>query len=110
MSQINGKSILLHRFLKNPSNNEVVDHINRNKKDNRLCNLRNTNKSINAFNSKLNQNNSSGYTGVYYRKDTRKWVAEIKKNYKKISLGNFNKKEDAINARKKAEEEYYNVN
>jgi hypothetical protein len=82
---------------------KVIDHINRNKKDNRLCNLRICDKSINAFNIGIKSNNTSGVTGVWFRKDTKKWVAEIKKNYKKISLGCYEKKEDAIKARKEAE-------
>ena len=109
-TKIKGKIIPVHRFLINPKENEVVDHINRNKKDNRMSNLRNTNKSINAFNTDIRINNHSGYTGVYYRNDTKKWTAEIKKDYKKIVLGCYEKIEDAIKARKNAEEEYYNVN
>ena len=84
-----------------------MDHINRNKKDNRLANLRITNKSINAYNSKMRTDNTSGYKGVWYRKDTGKWVAEIRKDQKKIILGNFIDKQDAIRERKKAEVVYY---
>lgn len=104
---INGKQILLHRFISNPKEDELVDHINRNKKDNRKCNLRNTDKSINAFNSKMRCTNNSGVTGVWYRKDTNKWCAEIKKNYKKIALGCYETIEEATEARRKAEEVYY---
>lgn len=106
-SHINGKQVLLHRFLLNPQSNELVDHINRNKKDNRIANLRNTNKSINAFNCGVRKNNTSGVTGVWFRKDTNKWTAEIKVNLKKLSLGCFFTKEEAIKARKEAEAKYY---
>lgn len=105
-THINGKQIPLHRFLKHPKNNMVIDHINGDKKDNRLCNLRECTKSENAFNAKLYNINSSGHKGVWFRKDTNKWVAEIKVNYKKKVLGSFKSIEDAIKARKKAEEVY----
>lgn len=102
-----GKSqIPLHRFLVNAPNGKVVDHINRNKIDNRICNLRICGKSLNAMNCKIKSNNTSGYRGVWLRKDTNKWVAEIKVNYKKISLGCYESKADAIRARRNAENEY----
>lgn len=40
------------------------------------------------------------------RKDTQKWVAVIRNNYKKIYLGNYKEKEAAIKARKEAEKIY----
>lgn len=101
--RLNGVEIAVHRFISKPADNELVDHINRNKKDNRRSNLRNTDKSVNAFNSAIRSTNTSGTTGVYFRKDTGMWAAEIKKNYKKICLGCFGTKEEAVAARKKAE-------
>ena len=105
--RISGKMVLVHRVIANACEGDVVDHINRNKKDNRIKNLRKTDKSENAFNSKLRSNNKSGVTGVRFRQDTKRWTAEIKKDYKKISLGCFATKEEAVQARKKAEVEYY---
>lgn len=103
----NGKYIAVHRFLTNAKKGDIVDHINRNKKDNRVANLRITDKSVNALNSKMRKDNTSGCRGVWYRKDTGKWVAEIIKNSKKIGLGHFADKQDAINARRQAEAMYY---
>lgn len=105
-TRINGDPVMVHRFLMNPLPNELVDHINTNKKDNRLCNLRVANKSQNAYNSKRRSTNTSGTVGVYFRKDTQKWVANIRNNYKKIYLGCYKSKEDAISARKEAEKMY----
>lgn len=99
---------LLHRYIMKPPSGYIVDHINRNKRDNRRENLRLANKSLNAFNSKIYKNNKTGVTGVYFRKDTKKWTAEIKVNYRKICLGCYETKEEAINARKKAEQKYIN--
>ena len=61
------------------------------------------NKSQNAYNSKKRSTNTSGTVGVYFRKDTQKWVAVIRNNYKKIYLGTYKEKEAAIKARKEAE-------
>ena len=93
---------LLHRYIMKPPSGYIVDHINRNKRDNRRENLRLANKSLNAFNSKIYKNNKTGVTGVYFRKDTKKWTAEIKVNYRKICLGCYETKEEAINVRTKA--------
>lgn len=106
-SNINGKQTPLHRYIANPSPNEIVDHINRDKKDNRICNLRNTNKSVNAFNCGLRSTNKSGRTGVYLRKDTKRWQAEIKKDGRKILLGCYSTFEEAVKAREEAENTYY---
>lgn len=100
---INTRQVSTHRFILKASKCDLVDHINGNKKDNRLCNLRICNKSQNAYNSKINTNNTSGHTGVYFRKDTQKWVATIKNNNRNISLGCFKDKSDAIKAREEAE-------
>ena len=104
---IDGRQIPIHRFLINVCQNNLVDHINRNKKDNRLLNLRIANKSMNAMNSKTRCDNKSGHKGVYFRKDTGKWVAEIKIQYKKISLGCFKTKNEAIKTREDAEHKYW---
>src|SRR5271166_1238189 len=45
----------------------------------------------------------SGYTGVYWQKSRNKWAANITIKSKTIHLGRFNSLEDAISARKKAE-------
>lgn len=104
---VNGVETAVHRIISKPAATEIVDHINRNKKDNRSINLRNTNKSINAFNSDRRKTNTSGVTGVWWRKDTNRWSAEIKKDGKKISLGCFGSFEEAVEARKKAEVAIY---
>lgn len=50
------KEILLHRFINNPKNNEVVDHINGDTLDNRKINLRNTTHLVNSINKKSKHN------------------------------------------------------
>ncbi len=56
---------------------------------------------------KPQSNNTSGVRGVHWNKRLRKWQASIKFKHKPIYLGVFVNKEDAINARKRAEEVYY---
>lgn len=106
-TRVNGLMVTAHRLISNPKDTELVDHINRNKKDNRRCNLRNTNKSENAFNSRKRVTNTSGRPGVSYRNDTHKWHAEIKYNGKKYSLGDYKTFEDAVKAREDGEIRFY---
>ena len=59
------------------------------------------------MNKSRQSNNTSGIVGVYFCKDRNKWRAVIKKDGKKIHLGYFESKEEAIEARSKAEETYF---
>ena len=83
------------------------DHHNRNKRDNRRCNLIPCTQQENIRNSSIRQNNTSGFIGVYLNKSSNKWMAQITINYKTKSLGRFLNKEDAIKARLKAEKQYF---
>lgn len=84
------------------------DHYNRNKLDNRRCNLISCTMRENNINQSSQINNSSSIIGVYFNKLRSKWVAQINdsKNHRK-SLGSFSQKEDAIIARLQAELKYY---
>lgn len=75
-----------------------IDHINENKSDNRICNLRQANRSQNMFNRGRNKNNTSGFKGVYFCKGTGKWRSQISIYGKSIKIGRFDTKEDASNA------------
>lgn len=77
----------------------VIDHINHIRSDNRFSNLRLVTHVDNARN-RVPPKNTSGVYGVNYRQKARKWVAVIGLKY----LGSFDHVEDAIRARKKAEE------
>ena len=89
-------------FFANKYQPDEVDHINGNKSDNRISNLRAADRFINCRNTKKRSDNSSGISGVSFRKDTQKWVAAVSVNGKKKYLGSFKDKEDAIAARKLA--------
>lgn len=84
-----------------------VDHINHNVFDNRKNNLRVCTNSQNNMNKGLQSNNTSGVTGVTWRKDKHKWEAQIRLNRKNIHLGLFPNFDDAVKARKQAEEKYF---
>lgn len=69
---------------------EIVDHIDRNPSNNRIENLRASNKSLNACNSKLRSDNSSGHRGVAWSKVSKKWQVylHLKNRYKHLGLFN----------------------
>lgn len=77
---------------------DCIDHINGNRADNRIQNLRSVSKSQNSKNMKKPSNNSSGFQGVHWCSERRKWVASVGRK----SLGRFRLFEDAISARKSA--------
>lgn len=87
---------------------EVVDHINQDRIDNRIENLRESDKSRNAVNSDVIIS-STGFRGVY-KKETKsgsRWVARIKKNYKDIFLGSFLSPEEASEAYIEGKAKYF---
>lgn len=55
----------------------------------------------------LSKNNTSGYKGVTYDKQLKKYRASLTLNYKKINLGSYNTAEEAYQARLDGEEKYY---
>ena len=109
----NGKiNLKIHRlvaqaFLTNHDDKLCVDHIDRDKLNNHISNLRYATKSENSSNRTIGSNNTSGTTGVDFHKNNNKWRARIIKNRTQINLGYFESKEEAIEARNKAEEKYF---
>lgn len=101
--------IHLHNFILNrtPDKKATVDHINRNRLDNRKSNLRIVDYKLNGFNKGKQSNNTSGYVGVSWDKAKKKWEAHIKVNRKKKFLGYFDDIENAVTTRKEAEIKYY---
>lgn len=83
-----------------------IDHINGDKTDNRVLNLRQASQMENNRNCALSKNNKSGYNGVYFDGRRNTWRAFITINYKTISLGSYVGKEMAIAMRKNAEINY----
>jgi len=67
--------------------NGFLDHINGDRSDNRLANLRIASKAENGWNAKKSKANTSGFKGVYWHKKLEKWHAGICVKGKHISLG-----------------------
>jgi hypothetical protein len=83
-----GKNYLLHRlvaftFLFNEEGYEQVDHIDRDKTNNNLHNLRFCSSAQNHYNKNICKNNNSGFKGVYWNKHNKKYMARIGVNRKK---------------------------
>jgi hypothetical protein len=81
-----------------------IDHINGDRTDNRIVNLRAVSREENARNRKVPKNSSTGIIGV--TKEGGKWRAHIRIGGKKINLGRFENFDDAVCARKKANAHY----
>lgn len=82
--------------------NGEVDHINGDKADNRLCNLRVVTKSQNQRNAKMRKDNTAGHVGVSLRANG-KWQAYISLDGGRAHIGTFNCRSAAIVARKRAQ-------
>jgi hypothetical protein len=80
-----------------------IDHINHDKLDNRIENLRAVEHAVNQRNMSRHRHNTSGVTGVSFDKRARKWAAYIWRDQKSVRIGSFSDKRDAIAARKSAE-------
>ena len=85
---------------------KVIDHLNHVPWDNRLPNLRMTTQLSNTRNNKRSSRNKSGVTGVMWREKEGKWLASIIVGRKRIYLGRFIDKDEAIRVRKEAEKLY----
>ena len=87
--------------------NGQIDHINRDRSDNRIANLRDVTHKQNQQNRSKSSNNTSGHPGVYWYKRDSKWQVKITHNKKDIHLGYFATLEEALSARKAAEKLYW---
>ena len=104
-------NLKLHRLIMMGNGFEIlnldIDHIDRNKKNNKKDNLRICSHQKNTINTGIKSNNTSGIVGVSWRKDRNKWKAEINVENKYIYLGMFSNFDDAVRTRKEAEEKYF---
>ena len=83
---------------------QEIDHINHNRKDNRIENLREVSSKENSRNQAFRSTNTSGYTGLKQFKE--KWEARISTDSGVKVLGWFNTFEEALAARSEAEQTY----
>lgn len=112
--RINHDVVRLHDYVMSTAVDEkpvncYVDHINQDKMDNRRQNLRFVTPTKSSQNLPLRTNNTSGYTGIsklIYDSGNEAYRAYITINRKRIELGHFKSIDDAINARREAENRY----
>lgn len=106
--RFSGKNYQAHRIVWILNNGDIpegmyIDHIDHNKENNRLQNLRLVTGYTNQKNRSLGKNNRSGVLGVHYRKERNKWQATINYDHNTVFLGNFDDWFEAVCARKSAE-------
>lgn len=85
---------------------DQIDHINGDRTDNRIENLRDVSLAENRKNMKIPSHNSSGIIGVHWHRAASKWTAQIKVDGCTKHLGLFEGINEAIAARKAAEVKY----
>ena len=102
----NIETTMQHLLIDNP-NHMIIDHINRNRLDNRKENLRLVNKTQNAINTKIPNNNTSGIIGVSLDKKTNKWRSYISINGKRKELGKYKDFDQAVKIRLINEKKYF---
>lgn len=83
-----------------------IDHINHIRDDNRICNLRLVDRLEQVRNSSRRKTNTSGVSGVSFQKSTGNWIAYVNHNRKRVHLGSFKTKEEAIEVRYKYQIEF----
>lgn len=85
----------------------VIDHINGNKQDNRIENLREATVSQNNYNCKKRKTNTSGHKNVYWDKTRNKWMVNMRVERRGKHIGYFDNIEDAIKAAIEARIKYH---
>ena len=87
---------------------KYIDHINRDRTDNRIENLRECSLSQNQWNRTKNKNNTSGTKGVSWNKKMNKWLVQFKVNNKNKYFGYFKDLEFAQLVASEAYSKYHN--
>jgi hypothetical protein len=98
-----GKRFLAHRlawaYVHGVWPTHQIDHINGNRSDNRISNLREATPEENGANrTTLDSRNTSGVRGVYWARRDKRWRAQICLSGKRMYLGNYHSKADAAAA------------
>ncbi len=105
-THMNNTTVFIHRYLMNPKQNEIVDHINNNPLDNRISNLRICTSSENSHNRKIKVDK---YAGVYKNKNGN-YGAQITKDEISYRLGTYLTEEEAARAYDTKARELYGTN
>lgn len=76
-----------------------IDHIDHNRTNNSISNLRMVQRDENHRNKTLNKRNSSGKSDVWHDRNRNNWMVRICLRGKRVTVGRFKEKQDAVNAR-----------
>lgn len=105
--KINGKKYYAHilawAYVKGKWPEHEIDHKDHDTFNNRFRNLRHVTNAENKKNLPMRSDNTSGTTGVYYCRNSQRYIAFIYVDRKKKYIGQYKNKEDAVNARKEAQ-------
>lgn len=93
-----GKTIYMHRVLMNAKKGQIIDHKDGNGLNNQRSNLRFATAANNARNMAISKRNKTGFKGISWKKDMKKWQVRISFNYKDICIGSFSDKIEAARA------------
>eukprot|EP01040_Poterioochromonas_malhamensis_P006072 gene6072-6529_t len=104
------KDFRMHRlvavaFIPNPNNKPLVDHIDGNKANNNVDNLRWASFSENVYNTKKHRKSATNVKGIYFEND--KYRVRVGIDGKQLSLGSFNTLDEAIEVRLKKVKEVF---
>lgn len=107
--QVFGQTLKAHRlawlYVYGQWPDDQLDHVNGNRSDNRICNIRQATNAENQWNSGIRKDSTTGVRGV--KRQGEKFIVRIQKNKKRTFLGSFDCLSDAAYARKQAEKELF---
>jgi HNH endonuclease len=109
MVNIGNKAHLMHRLVLEMGPNEIaqVDHIKGDRADNRRSNLRTASPSQNGMNKKARADSQTGIRGVWWDARRQRWCVQICANKKRMAIGRFVSLDEAVDARRRAEDVYH---
>jgi hypothetical protein len=99
--------IYMHRQILNAPKGRIIDHKDGNGLNNTSDNLRFATKSQNGCNKQGRRNTSSKYKGIAWNRRTKRWIATINVDKKRLHLGYFDSETDAAKAYDIAAKKYH---
>lgn len=109
--EINGKKYRAHRIMwlwhKGTFPPKFIDHIDQNRMNNRIENLRLSDSRTNQHNCKTRKNNNSGFPGVHWYSRVKKYRVGIRADNETHHIGYYDTLEEAIHAAKLAKIKYH---
>ena len=87
--------VFMHRYITMAPPERVVDHIDGDGLNNQESNLRAVRPKANYYNRAIQSNNKTGFKGVCWDKERKRYMASISHDHKAINLGRFNTAEEA---------------